>query len=68
MIRSHLKERGVWYFVGMGLFLALVIPGFYARLGPTTGFAMAVLAMSAVAAGASVVVLAVWMLLSGWRP
>ena len=60
-MKEHLKERGIWYPIGLAVFLALVLPRFYGDLGWSVGFALATITAIGVGIGACVVVFALWM-------
>jgi hypothetical protein len=61
-MKEHLKERGIWYPIGVAISLALILPGLHGELGWSLGFALAAITMVCVAFGACLVVFAGLML------
>lgn len=61
-MKEHLRERGVWYPIGVAISLALTLPGLYGELGWSLGFVLATITMVGIAFGACLVVFACWML------
>lgn len=63
-MKEHLRERGIWYPIGVAIGLALILPGLYGELGWSLGFVLATMTVIGIGIGACLAVFTLWMVLA----